>query len=324
MKAWFLVVRVSILCILMTSGRGGSAADLVLKNGISYKDALVSCYTRNAQGAGVLNVRLLSEETQEYSEEYALPVAEVQQLSFVADEPLGTLANIVVAAGQAYPPMQVTQAENHPTHGFVFHVVDENSSPENPLKVPASQLFSVTFPNQTPPSSNSDYGSSSGEYGSGSYSSGSDDDSTSYRGSSFDEEEEEESGLGGGGLMLFAGIGLAVIGLALLIFLVLNTLVNSGLILIICKMGSVPEIRYKQCFFCALYLGILPIILLPLLLIPFFGLWAFLLCLMAGARAIVMGSLEVLEGPAWGIIAAFLVSSWLLRRFIGEFAGMGG
>jgi len=267
-----------------------------------------------ATGAPIFNVKLPNDYG-DYGDAYALPATEVREIKFEDEdadseaEAKGKSAEIVVTNGEKYPYAQVLDGKEYPKYGFVFTVVDATATPGSPpLKVPANQLASITFtgPKEIPSWQRSGYIPD----GKGNF----------IRDPDL-EEEDEDTAIMTPGLLLFAGVGIAALIGAVAIFLAIKVPVDSILILLICKFADVPEIRYKQCFFCALYLALLPIVCCPLLFIPFFGTWAFFLCVSFAARAIVMGSLEVLEHTAWIVMTGFGISTWLLRRFAWEIAG---
>lgn len=62
MKLWHWALWLFVEVLLLMSGGACHAADLVLKDGSTYEDCRVSCYTRDANGAGVFNVSLPDDE----------------------------------------------------------------------------------------------------------------------------------------------------------------------------------------------------------------------------------------------------------------------
>jgi hypothetical protein len=122
-------------------------------------------------------------------------------------------------------------------------------------------------------------------------------------------------------MLWFLGLGIgALLGILAIAFFI-NVLINSVIIMGVARyLANVTELKYKQCFMCSLFLGLIPILCIILLILPipffFTKLWLCVLLLIFGSRAVVMGTLDVMEGTAWTVILGFVASTFMLNKII--------
>ncbi len=123
-----------------------------------------------------------------------------------------------------------------------------------------------------------------------------------------DEFDEDDMEFDGGGWVTIPGLGKAVGFLALLVYLVVASVVGGCYLFWASRIEKVDDFPIWKSMITAGALSFFPVLffLLCLRYIPVFGLWAGICAWYFSSRAIIMGSMEILEEKAGSVLHTYL------------------